>query len=93
MTNNQRDLVDCLFFAFRYALGRRTYAPTIVDKVIREHKHLLTHGDYRQMRNEIYRQMDHRGEAALGDACDQDLWLCFAEYCTKRMHELQREER
>lgn len=71
----ERDLVpfdaDVLFWAFRYALGRMTYAVSDVAMALHAHKHRLSP----RMREMICREIteaDERG--GLGHECDQRAW-------------------
>lgn len=60
--------------AFRYALGRATYAPTIVTEEIKAHidefpKHSL---------KLFIREIDQA--ASLGWECDRDTWINFRNF-------------
>lgn len=57
-----------LLFAFRYALGRRTMAPSIVAKELKDNWHLLTDFDKDKIRQEISEHQD------LGMNCDVETW-------------------
>ena len=39
-SSKERDLAGCLIFAVRYALGRRTYAPELVRRVLVNYQHV-----------------------------------------------------
>ncbi len=63
---------DILVFAFRYALGRQTAAPSIVVAQLKEHwNHGLMDYTKLQIQREI-RGAIHRGEA--GSECDVATW-------------------
>lgn len=68
---------DILVYAFRYALGRRTTAPSAVAVNITRNIKVLTRHDIEQMVREI-------GECAatddLGSPCDVDTWQDLKEY-------------
>lgn len=57
-----------LLFAFRYALGRRTMAPSIVANELKDNWHLLTDFDKEKIKEEIYEHQD------LGMSCDVETW-------------------
>jgi len=58
--------------AFRYALGRRTFVPTIVAKGIKKNIKVLPTKDLRNIKNEI--QYEHEA-GGLGDCCDVETWV------------------
>lgn len=63
---------DILIFAFRYALGRRTFAPTIVSETIKRNlNHLLTF-DLFNIAHEIQQEYEVDG---LGEDCDVMVWM------------------
>lgn len=63
---------DILFFAFRYALGRRTFAPSIVSRQIKQNIKVLSTSDLNNMFMEI---MDAWAVGGLGDECDIRTWV------------------
>ena len=63
---------DILFFAFRYALGRRTFAPSIVSMQIKQNIKILPTSDLNNMFIEI---MDAWAVGELGDECDVRTWV------------------
>ena len=70
---------DIIHYAFRYALGRSSYAPSLVCDWIREHIHLITNSDAKQMRDEIEDYYD-RYKTLAYKQCWQDLIAYFMEY-------------
>jgi len=69
MTKNEEDV---LFYAFRYALGRRTSVVSFMVDQIKNHWHELRPKTQDQIQHEIklYPQMLY----TLGDKCDIDNW-------------------
>lgn len=59
---------NILVYAFRYALGRRTYAPTEIVKSILKNWDNLSIITKELFKDEIKEAYD------LGDRCDQDEW-------------------
>lgn len=71
-----------MVYAFRYALGRRTYAVSDVCKFIEQHVNELTEKD----RDLIIREINTASLGnGLGDACDSKMWWDLEkhlkEYC------------
>lgn len=60
-----------LVFAFRYALGRRTAAPSHVVTELRKHWATLTPFTQSQIQREIRNEM---AVGDVGDACDAETW-------------------
>lgn len=71
---------NILFFAFRYALGRRTGAVSEVTDMLMRNVAKLTPETREQIIREIEGQ--HR-LGGLGDACDAQIWQEVAETLTK----------
>jgi hypothetical protein len=67
-----KELENITFFAFRYALGRRTAAPSVVCDFVTEHWSELPQQTQRQMADEAVTAIK-RGEA--GSDCDVEEWL------------------
>lgn len=61
-----------LYFAFRYALGRRSYAPSIVAAEIRENLAVMPKMDLEGISEEILEAYERNG---IGDECDVQLWM------------------
>lgn len=66
-----KDDEDVLFFAFRYALGRRTGAVTLLVAQIKRHWAKLRPATQVQIKEEI---KNHEVHYSLGDQCDIDAW-------------------
>lgn len=60
-----------LFYAFRYALGRRTYAVSEVVAEIKQNWDKLRQNVQIQIQQEI---LNAQHAKALGDKCDRDSW-------------------
>lgn len=77
---SNEDLRILLVCAVRYALGRRTYMPSIVQEIIMvRHDDVLLPEDFKQFADDI-----QRPGANLGDECDADGWKRFAAWCRER---------
>ena len=61
-----------LYFAFRYALGRRSYAPSIVASEIRENLAVMPKMDLEGISEEILEAYERN---RIGDECDIKLWM------------------
>lgn len=72
MTKLNKEDIDILFFAFRYALGRRTAAVPMVADYMKNHWDDIDERTQRKIQEEIACAID-RDEA--GDDCDQSAWL------------------
>lgn len=70
---------DILFYALRYALGRRTFAPVTVMDNVRKNINLFTREDIKLMIKEI-KEQDYYG--ADSDVLD---WMSFIKYLEKRL--------
>ncbi len=75
-----------MFFAFRYALGRMTYAPSAVSKFIKKNIKKIDDQSIGQMIDEIHYASERKG---LGWDCDQDTWLNFSIYLENVLLERQ----
>lgn len=74
---NENDLLpqrqeDILFFAFRYALGRRTGAVTMVVDELKSKWHRIGDSTKAQIKREILQYPQMYG--TLGDQCDIEAW-------------------
>lgn len=67
---------EVLIYAFRYTLGRRTFAPHTMQQVITEAWPKLTDGSKELIKREI-REAEHAD--CLGDECDKRGWLKLLE--------------
>ena len=61
-----------IIFAFRYALGRRSMAPSIVDNNIRANMSLIPTLDLYGIVHEIQQEYEVDG---LGEDCDVMVWM------------------
>ena len=71
-----------LIYALRYALGRTTYAPSVVIENIRHNIDKLNDFTLEIMAKEI---SEHGKLYSYGDRCDEDTWLEFLDYLTKSL--------
>lgn len=85
---------DILFFAFRYALGRRTFAPSIVAKEIKHNIKILPTSDLNNIATEI---MEAWVVGGLGDECDIRTWTDLHDVIEaeleRRKHDQARESK
>lgn len=79
------DLEILLVCSFRYALGRRTYMPSVVQSLIKQNKHVLKPGMCSQLIREI--QEHYRLVGNLGDTFDTRDWLVFADWLKDNINE------
>lgn len=73
-----RDLATLLLWAFRYALGRETYAPSTVADLWRAHAAVLPDESLRQCVDDVCRGHD---AGTLGAACDARTWSELGGWC------------
>lgn len=66
-----------LVFAMRYALGRQTFAPTIVMDNIRHNINLLSKENILMLIKDIDEQKDFGG---YGMECDEKNWMYFKQF-------------
>ena len=74
---------DILIFAMRYALGRMTFAPTIVIENIKSNMLNFTPNEIDIMIKDI----EYQAGFGYGHECDEELWLDFANYLRGFAHE------
>ena len=67
---------DILFYAFRYSLGRQTFAPTQVMEAIRNNISRISDHDIEQYIEEI----EDQKRFGYGMECDKNEWLNFKQY-------------
>lgn len=65
-----RDDATLLIFATRYALGRRTFAPSIIKGLLIRHQDWLTPQDAAILIHDI----EFQGTIGYGDPCDRETW-------------------
>lgn len=75
---------DALFFSFRYALGRSSYAPLVVTDNIKANIELINDGDILSYIREI-NECD-----CFSDKIDKEYWDRFKDYLE---NELKRREK
>ena len=80
-THEQREF---MIYAFRYALGRKTYATSTVSNVIRHSWDEITKHDKELIQREI-REAIELGLA--GDDCDVRSWQSLLHLCTEKIEE------
>ncbi len=74
---------DILIFAMRYALGRMTFAPTIVIENIKSNILNFTQNEIDIMIKDI----EYQAGFGYGHKCDEELWLDFADYLKGAVYE------
>lgn len=72
---------DILFFAFRYALGRKTYASSEVIENIKNNISEIDTNDIKSYIKEILECTNY------GMAFDKDRWIEFKDYLQKELKE------
>ena len=68
---------DILFYAFRYFLGRKTYAVSETVNALKENWNMLSSNSKKIIIQEIE---DARNEDGLGMECDKKQWLSLLNY-------------
>lgn len=68
-----------LLFAFRYSLGRMSYAPYSVTEAIKGNIEKISDSDIKQYIKEIYEQ------EVYGMDFDKEHWLKFAQYLEEEL--------
>lgn len=68
----QKDFATLCICALRYCHGRRTYMPSLVQKIVRQHLHELSDNDIKVMVDDCQFQRDMN---LYGDECDKADWL------------------
>jgi hypothetical protein len=78
-----RDLRTLLFCSMRYALGRMTYMPGLVQEMMRSYREVLSADDCKQLAEEIvFYHGTHDGK--IGMDFDTRDWLRFSEWLMGR---------
>lgn len=77
----KEDLRTLLICSFRYALGRQTYMPTLVQQLIKKNKNAMNTSDFFQIADEIDRMQDKD----LGADFDARDWRFFANWCRQQV--------
>ncbi len=82
-TMTDRETLDSLvLFAFRYALGRMTYAPYEVIRAVKKHSDILSQNTKSLIVKEIKERVS-QGMKGLGWDCDARAWIELVEFLTK----------
>lgn len=84
---NMNDFQFVCNCAVRYALGRRTYAVSIVVEFVQSHMDQMDILAVNSMIRNIEAQADY-GEKAYGDDCDKKLWMELLLGLQKRLAQL-----
>lgn len=63
-------------FAMRYALGRQTFAPSMVIENIKHNIELFNSQDMKM----LIRDIDYQASFGYGMQCDTDTWMNFKAY-------------
>ena len=72
----EKDERDVLIYAFRYSIGRMSFAPHTIVEILKKNWDMLSHADKLLFQREI------REEAArdnLGMDCDKNEWLSILD--------------
>lgn len=75
---NAADLQLLLHMSMRYAMGRRTYMPGMIQDLIKQHQGVFTNENLRQLADEITSQA--RIPGGLGADIDEKGWLEFRDW-------------
>lgn len=78
---------EIMFFAFRYALGRMTYAPYSVIKSIKDNIINISTEDIKQYIKEIYECENY------GMSFDKTEWINFAKYLENELKKRENQNR
>lgn len=82
-TISEDNLRTLLFCSVRYAVGRQSYMPSLVQNIVQTHAHVLTDQDKLQLAEEIM-AMDDLDRANLGHPeIDRLTWLEFVAWLRK----------
>jgi hypothetical protein len=83
MVMTDRETLDSvILFAFRYALGRMTYAPYDVIRAVKNHSDILSQNTKNLIVKEIKERVS-QGMKGLGWDCDARAWIELVEFLTK----------
>ena len=83
------DFGTILVCAVRYALGRRTYMPSLVTEWIMSSCHLALDKKTLGVMLRDVEEQGKRGPEAYGDSWDETTWKRFAEWCRKELEWVQ----
>lgn len=77
------DFGAVLICAVRYALGRRTYMPSLVTEYIMGHCHLTLDSNTLGVMIRDIEEQGKNGPDAYGDTWDEKTWRKFLDWCKK----------
>ena len=72
-----------LVCAVRYALGRRTYMPSLVTEYIMGHCHLILDSNTLGVMIRDIEEQGKNGPDAYGDTWDEKTWMKFLDWCKR----------
>lgn len=72
---------EILIFAMRYALGRMTFAPTIVIENIKNNIRSFTQNDIKL----LIRDIEQQEPFGYGMKCDEETWMNFKQYLIEKL--------
>lgn len=81
---DRETLESMLFYAFRYALGRATYASHDVVRAIKAHSNAMSHATRLKIIKEI-QETKQKGQHYLGHDCDARAWESLVEYLVENL--------
>ena len=88
MKRNVEVTTTILFYAFRYALGRRTGAPSTIAMAIGSNINEFAEWELKQIVKEILEYEDYSG--SLGDDCDKEVWYDLVEVLNDKLEEISK---
>lgn len=77
---------DILIYAFRYALGRKTYAVSVMCELLKENWDKLADHTKDSIKKEIISHEELYGD--LGHDCDKDEWYSLLKYEGEKKNEI-----
>lgn len=85
-TVNNRHLWIMVTGYVRYAMGRRSTAPSEAEEMTRTYWHAFADVEQAQLREEIRREVQHDDAhpGHLGHECDRRLWRALLAWCEAR---------
>ena len=88
MKRNVEVTSTVLFYAFRYALGRRTGAPSTIASAMEKNLDEFAEWELKQIVKEILEYEDYSG--SLGDDCDKEVWYDLVEVLNDKIEEISK---
>ena len=74
---------DIIFYALRYAIGRKTFAPKTVVDNIKNNIDLFSLSDLQMIIEEIKNYGNY--DPSYGDECDKNTWFGLVDYLEDRI--------